>query len=93
MPEDTVPITPEQQEKLNTLRNEWLSKTQKYIPGSSVGAMAADVETKINDIKIDDSIVQDVLKNLPGWFIVPIEQAAETVLRRIGIAGAASLAS
>jgi predicted NAD-dependent protein-ADP-ribosyltransferase YbiA (DUF1768 family) len=93
MPPDTVPINPEQQEKLDRLRNEWLSKTQKYIPGSSVGAMAADVETKINDIKIDDSIVQDVLKNLPGWFIVPIEQAAETVLRRIGIAGAASLAS
>ena len=93
MPEGTVPITPEQQKKLDTLRNEWLSKTQKYMPGSSVGAMAADVETKINDIKINDSIVQDVLKNLPGWFIVPIEQAAETVLRRIGIAGAASLAS
>ena len=93
MPPDTVPISPEQQEKLDRLRNEWLSKTQKYIPGSSVGAMAADVETKINDIKIDDSIVQDVVKNAPGWLIVPVEQAVETVLRRVGIAKAASLAA
>ena len=93
MPPDTVPISPEQQEKLDKLRNEWLSKTQKYIPGSSVGAMAADVETKINDIKIDDSIVQDVVKNAPGWLIVPVEQAVETVLRRVGIEKAAALAA
>ena len=64
---------------------------------NSLGAAALNdpkvFTDKINDIKIDDSIVQDVVKNAPGWLIVPVEQAVETVLRRVGIAKAASLAA
>ena len=63
----------------------------------SLGAAALNDEKvftdKINDIKIDDSIVQDVVKNAPGWLIVPVEQAVETVLRRVGIEKAAALAA
>lgn len=63
----------------------------------SLGAAALNDEKvftdKINEIKIDDSIVQDVVKNAPGWLIVPVEQAVETVLRRVGIAKAAVLAA
>lgn len=59
MPEGTVPITPEQQEKLNTLRNEWLSKTQKYMPGSSVGAAVVDDPVFTENQKLDPKFVSE----------------------------------
>ena len=83
--------------------NEELGKAAKQLiidavnSPKSLGAAALNDEKvftdKINDIKIDDSIVQDVVKNAPGWLIVPVEQAVETVLRRVGIAKAAALAA